>query len=44
MKISEEAAPLIAAAARKGVQAKTKSQWRKMPIVGDGNRTEIPNP
>jgi hypothetical protein len=40
MKISEEAAPIIAAAARKGVPGKTKCQWRKMPILGDGNRTE----
>lgn len=42
MNISEENASLIAAAARKGVQAKTKSQWRKMPILGGGNRTENP--
>jgi hypothetical protein len=40
--ISKEDAPLIAVEARKGVQAKTKSQWRKMPVLGGGNRTENP--
>jgi triosephosphate isomerase len=40
MHVSEEDAPLIAAAVRKGGKAKTKSQCRKMPILGGGNRTE----
>lgn len=38
--ISEQDAPLIAAVARKGFGTKTKSQWRKPPILGGGNRTE----
>lgn len=40
--IGEEDAPLIAATARKIRQPKTKSQWRKMPNLGGGNRTENP--
>lgn len=40
--ISEEDAPLIAAAARKAKPEKTKSQWRKTPNVSGGNRHQKP--
>lgn len=43
MKISEEDAPLIAAAARKAKSEKTKSQCRKTPILGGGNRHRKPS-
>lgn len=37
MKITEEDAPLIAAAARKAKPEKTKRQWRKTPNLGGEN-------
>lgn len=40
--ISEEDAPLIAAAARKAAPTKTKSQWRKTPNLSGGNRHRKP--